>query len=350
MTTAAPLTTTSSNERKPATSKRHTDTTTHNIKILGFDGGNRYVKAAIDPHAPLILPSVRAFLDPDQETDKEPESVTIAYKMGPCHEVEGKRYVVGLQAAELQGECTMQGEKADIAPSLLLAAAGKFAIAPTTRIEKVLVALPDDRNDNESHAIASAIVGTHTLEVDGALKTLQIMQVEVRVENQDAYRWVAYSDGLPEGKTNGIVDVGGGNVTAALFSARGKLLRETRLVQSGAIAIARKIAQHRSMLGLEPKGNSPRLDRILNAIAAGDFKYGNTGHCFLPVYQEFRQQWENTIRKAIKTAWQDWVGEIGKIAIVGGGAEMLRPVETLTKGVFFVASDPQTATVRGMVL
>lgn len=305
---------------------------------------------ATDPNNPLIMPSVRAFLDPEQETDKELESVTIAYRMGPCHEVEGKRYVVGLQAAELQGECTMQGEKADIAPSLLLAAAGKFAIAPTTRIDKVLVALPDDRNDAESNAIASAIVGTHTIKVDGALKTLQIKHVEVRAESQDAYQWVAQSDGFPVGKTNGVIDVGGGNVTAALFSPRGKLLRETRLVQNGAIAVARKIVQHRSMLGLEPKGNSPRLDRILNAIASGDCVYGNTGHSFMPVYQELRQAWENTIRKAVKTAWQDWVPEIGKVAIVGGGAEMLRPVEALTKGVFFVATDPQTATVRGMVL
>lgn len=344
------LETSQKTSRNTAPSGRTRNTTIHHVKTFGFDGGNRFIKAATDPHAPFVIPSIRAFLDPDQETDPEAESVTISYKAGPCTAILGQRYVVGLQAAELKGEETYYIEKAKIAPSLLLAIAGKFAVSEATRIETAAVALPDDRDRESNEAISKAVRGTHTLEVDGKLKSLQIQSINVRPENTDAFRWIAQNDGFPPGKINGVVDVGGGNVTAALFSARGKLLRESRIVATGALAIARQISQHASMLRLETKGNTARLDLILNAIADNTLTYGNTGHNFQEIYESCRQRWETSIRSKVKTTWQDWVADIGRIAIVGGGAEMLRPVEIATKGVFFVADDAQTATVRGMVL
>lgn len=351
MTTATAPKTTSTSVRKASTNVRAADIGVHRIEVLGTDPGNRFIKHAIAPEEPAIMPSVYYALDDDQETSPDdPQSVTIAYKAGPYSEMQGKRYVVGAQAAELRGTPTMEGEKIDSAPSLILAAIAKVATERATRVDKVLVALPDDRDKESSEAIQDKIVGTHTIEIDGNLQTVQVCGLEARTEGFDAFRWASKCDQLPPGKINGVIDVGGGNTSASLFSARGTLMRESRLVMTGALAIARKISQHSSMLKVETKGNTARLDLILNGIADGSLTYGNTRRNFSETYERYRQQWELSIRSKIKTSWQDWVSEIGRIAIVGGGAEMLRPVEVLTKGVFFVASDPQTATVRGMVL
>ena len=324
---------------------------TKKLEVAGVDPGNRFIKYASAPDTVGILPSIAAKLE-DWDAQQSPntsDSASFTYEDGAAIDLIGNRYVVGSEARYLQGKHTFYGEKATVAPLLILAAIAKMTIAHRVEIDRLISCLPEDRDGLQSQAIREALVGNHILKLGDDQLAIDISQIRIEPEGYRAFRWLATQGTFDLTKLSGVIDVGGGNVGISLFTPTGSLIRESHRILPGVAFVAAKIAKHPLLIGCEGKHCSPKQERILDAIADGGFKYGTTGKNFHTVFVEERQRWEEDLRQQIRTAWQDHFPDIGKIAIVGGAASWLQPLVDKSGGRFLIPTHPETATVRGMV-
>lgn len=321
------------------------------LATVGIDPGNRFIKYASSSEIVGMFPSIASKIE-DWDVQQSPntdDSASFSYDDGAALDLIGNRYVVGSEARYLKGKHTFYGEKAAIAPLLILAAITKISTCQKLEIEKLVTCLPEDRDGIHSHAIREALVGNHVLRIDGIQHAIEIGNVKIEPEGFRAFHWLAAQGHFDLDKLSGIVDIGGGNVGISLFTPTGSLIRESHRILPGVAFIAAKISQHPLLIGCEGKHCSPKQERILDAIADGSFKYGTTSKNFHPIFVEERQRWEEELRQQLRTAWQEYFAEIGNIGIVGGSAGWLQPLVDRSKGIFFIPPNPETATVRGMV-
>lgn len=314
------------------------------LKISRFvcDTGNRQLKFGTDQIYLLI-----SYLKPLNMWDEpvlDGSSVVVDY-VGSNPKLVG-RWAVGSLAAELGGTATFKTEKVDLLPRLVLAAIKHVLKKGKVIIEQLVLCLPDDLNKAKVEVIQKTLLGIH--QMDNLV--VEIQKITIEPEGAGAYRWLKKNWSYRYDRINGTLDFGGGNTTGQLFAKSGMLLRDTRITLPGTYKLAQAIAADPSLLGVEGKGNSPKTELVMDAIADNTFTYGNTGISFAGIFPRYRDQWLQGIRQEIKTKWETYFSQIGEVVIIGGSAPLAQPLVEATKGRFKIAQDPVFCNARGMLL
>lgn len=323
------------------------------VSRIACDAGNRQVKFGQSTDSIRLVPSVIKELHPFDEPVLEPASITVRYVAGENKALVGQRWVVGSLAAELNGLPVFKTEKSDVMAQLALAAIEPKSTDSkplTLAINELRLCLPDDRDSSKVDSIRSSLRGFHQIERDGVEMAVKIRSVIIEPEGASAFKWCKAQGLFKYVRPNGILDFGGGNSTAQLFSVSGMLLRESRLTLPGTFALAQSIASDPCLIGVESKGLSPKSELILDGIANGSYTYGSTGYSFAGIFEPYRNNWINSIRNELRTRWSEWLPQLGEVVMIGGSAVLAAPLVEATKGRFKVAPDAAIATTRGMLL
>ncbi len=302
-----------------------------------FDGGNRTIQWINPTGGVHTIPSFIKDIDPTWE-DVVPDEKSVVI------EFEGKTFVIGQAAKDLNGVPVFQDDKVKLAQRLVLAALQPNSGQNVLRVERLLIALPNSRNESDVSALR-AIAGTFDFKRNGKPIIATVRTVEAVDETRAAYVFAMRSGLFFSRKNlNGILDLGGGTSILRLYSTSGALMREADLILPGTYDLARRIAARIT----RDLATSPNLSLIMDAIEAGDYLLGTTGYCFQSAFEIARDEWLAEIRGAIKTRWGQWLPSLGEVLIIGGSAPLAAPIQEATKGRFKIAPNPQSISIVGM--
>jgi hypothetical protein len=87
---------------------------------------------------------------------------------------------------------------------------------------------------------------------------------------------------------------------------------------------------------------------IMDSIATGDYRYGNTEIDFSREFVAVRDGWVSDIRAKLKANWAPYLPSLGELLIIGGSANLLEPMCSVSKGRFKVAPKPQFFNLYGL--
>ncbi len=304
------------------------------LPVLALDAGNRFIKWLPAGGRPRCIPSFVKPLEPWEDACSDELSVIL--------EVGGQRYAIGQVAQHLGGNPTFQHDKCELA-SLLCLAAIEPPKGNQIAIDKLIVALPDSRK-SEAVAGVRRCKGAKTFIRNGQTIHATIKQVEPIDETRAAYSFALKKRLFQYARTNGILDLGGGTGIGRLYTPNGTLIRQADVIVPGTYALATKIAA-----ALIPQlGHSPDLSLLMDAIAQGIYQYGTTGVDFQPIFEKCRAEWLTEIRAQLKSAWTQWLSELGEVLIIGGSAPLAESLEQQSSRRFRLAPDPQLFNLYGM--
>lgn len=311
------------------------------IHCLAIDAGNRYSKIACSTGFRATFPSYWMPAD-FRATD------AIAYRSGSNPSLIGE-WVIGDNAKFSGCSPVFYSEKLIEAPYLVF---GAIALTlhkyPVSHVSTLKICLPDSFNKAQNQQLIEAIKGTHQLSYAGSDFTVKVSSVSIEAEGVSAYKFLRNQGTFKYAKINGILDLGGGNSNATLFTPNGQPIWPSRLVLPGTLELAKAISQSADLLGVESKGNSPRVELILDAIESGTFCYGDRN--FKPAFDSCLKPWLKDIQKKFSTQWQEWLPNIGEIAVIGGSQSLAELLVNASNGRVKLAINGQRSNVEGMVL
>lgn len=301
---------------------------------LAIDAGNRHIKVVADNGLIKQMPSYLAkanFRDAD----------AISYEGGDRTDLVGERWLVGNAAKHRNGEAIFYSEKADLMPKVVLGILPLLG-SGSVNIASLRLCLPDIYGA-DSKALTAALKGTHQINGD----TFRIGSISVRNEAICSYQFLLNSGIFKYARPNGILDIGGGNTTGVLITPEGDPIWDSKFTSYGAIELAKMVASHPDLVGLESKGLSPRLDLILDAIASADRRYGS-GKDIGGAIDACLPDFLNKVKAQMTTAWEPYLSSIGEIAIIGGSAPLFREWSAKNPRIK-VCLDAQFANAKGML-
>jgi hypothetical protein len=239
------------------------------------------------------------------------------------------------------GSPAFESGKADLAHLLILPA---LASDSPQRIERRVIPTPDSRN-LQTRAKLKELETTIEFSVNGHECLSTIRSVIAVDECRGAYE-LALGRGMwryPQ-NPNGIIDVGGGTAIARLFAPGGALVRDADIVLPGTSHLAQRLAA-----AILPKvGSTADAGSLMDSIARGDFRYGNTEIDFSREFVAVRDGWVSDIRQKLKANWSKYLPSLGELLIIGGSANLLEPMCSASKGRFKLAPKPQLFNLYGL--
>jgi hypothetical protein len=304
------------------------------IHKLAIDAGNRFVKMATNTGTYKIFPSYLAkadFRDGD----------AVNYEAGDRKDLIGQRWHIGESAKFKNGQAVFYSEKSDLMPQMVLGVIAQLA-GNTTNISSLNLCLPDGFNQNQNQALIAAIKGIHTINGN----TYRIGSIQIHSECAIAYPYLLNSGVFKYARNNGIIDLGGGNSTGILVSPHGQPIWESKITLPGTIALAKMVANHPDLIGIEAKGNTPRLEIVMDAIAT-DYKYGSVRDISQAI-NDCLPDFLTNIKTAILTQWEPWLSGLGEIAVIGGSALLFQTLATQNQRIK-ICNDAQWANCKGML-
>jgi len=239
------------------------------------------------------------------------------------------------------GSPAFESGKADLAHLLILPA---LASDSPQRIERLVIPTPDSRNQ-ATIAKLKELETTIEFSVNGHECLSTIRSVVAVDECRGAYD-LALGRGMWRypNNPNGVLDIGGGTAIARLFAPGGALLRDADIVLPGTSHLAQRLAA-----AILPKvGNTADAGMIMDSIATGDYRYGNTEIDFSRELVAVRDGWVSDIRAKLKANWAPYLPSLGELLIIGGSANLLEPMCSVSKGRFKVAAKPQFFNLYGL--
>jgi hypothetical protein len=299
---------------------------------LAVDPGNRFTKW-IDCQTVRSIPSYVKELSDWEEGGSDGQSYEIEFS--------GRRYLVGRLAQLMGGSPAFESGKADLAHLLILPA---LASDSPQRIERLVIPTPDSRN-LATIAKLKELETTIEFSVNGHECLSTIRSVVAVDECRGAYD-LALGRGMWRypNNPNGVLDIGGGTAIARLFAPGGALLRDADIVLPGTSHLAQRLAA-----AILPKvGNTANAGMIMDSIATGDYRYGNTEIDFSREFVAVRDGWVSDIRAKLKANWAPYLPSLGELLIIGGSANLLEPMCSVSKGRFKVAPKPQFFNLYGL--
>jgi hypothetical protein len=308
-----------------------------------FDGGNRFIKW-LDPDNKLrCIPSCVKELSQSQwkRLKYDYQSVFL--------EVDGKRFVIGKLAQELGGEPTFQKDKCELAEILVLVAMKPSSGFNHLRVEKLCIALPNSLNSDDVAAVRR--IANHPLTREfvrnGHEISYTVADVEPIDETYPAFLY-AQKQGFyqfPEAK-NAVWDIGGGTSIARLYTPNGTLIHEAEVILPGTKQLAQQIAAElKEAYNLD---YSPGLPEIMDAIERQDYLYGIDSLDFWEIYDHSASHWVEAARSEIRSKWDSHTPQLGHVLVVGGSAELARPICEATGDRFFIPDQPQFFNIIAM--
>ena len=299
---------------------------------LAVDPGNRFTKW-IACQTVYSIPSYVKELSDWEEGGNDAQSFEIGYS--------GRRYLVGRLAQLMGGAPAFESGKADLAHLLILPA---LASDSPQRIERLVIPTPDSRN-KQTIAKLKELETTIEFSVNGHECLSTIRSVVAVDECRGAYDLaLGRSMWRYPNNPNGVLDIGGGTAIARLFAPGGALLRDADIVLPGTSHLAQRLAA-----AILPKvGNTANAGMIMDSIATGDYRYGNTEIDFSRELVAVRDGWVSDIRAKLKANWAPYLPSLGELLIIGGSANLLEPMCSVSKGRFKVAPKPQFFNLYGL--
>ena len=277
------------------------------IYKVAVDAGNRFTKIATSAGNTHQMPSYFA------EANFR-DTTSIHYESGDRLDLVGKRWHIGEAAKNRNGEPVFLSEKSDLMPMMVLGSLPSIG-AGTIAISALRLCVPDVWAV-DTDKVSSALKGCH--QINGS--TYKISGVSVHSEAICSYPFLMEMGAFKYARPNGIVDIGGGNTTGVIISPSGEPIWESKFTGHGTIELAKMVAYHPALVGLESKGVSPRLDLILDAIA-GDGFYGSQ-RSISQAINDCLPGFLTKIKKQINTAWEPYLSTLGEIAVIGGSAAL----------------------------
>src|SRR4028119_997417 len=299
---------------------------------LVIDAGNRFTKW-VDCQTVRSIPSYVKELSDWEEGGSDGQSYEIEFS--------GRRYLVGRGGQRMSGAPAVESGKADLAHLLILPA---LASDSPQRIERLVIPTPDSRN-LATIAKLKELETTIEFSVNGHDCLTTIRSVVAVDECRGAYDLAL---GRPMWRypqnPNGILDIGGGTAIARLFAPGGALLRDADIVLPGTSHLAQRLAA-----AILPKvGSTADAGSLMDSIATGDYRYGNTDIDFSREFASVRNCWVNDIRSKLKANWAKYLPSLGELVVIGGSASLLQPMCEASKGRFKVAPRPQFFNLYGL--
>src|SRR4028118_1231449 len=262
---------------------------------------------------------------------------------GQSYEIEfsGRRYLVGRLAQLMGGLPAFEGGKADLAHLLILPA---LASDSPQRIERLVIPTPDSRN-LATIAKLKELETTIEFSINGHDCLTTVRSVAAVDECRGAYDLaLGRQMWRYPNNPNGILDIGGGTAIARLFAPGGALLRDADIVLPGTSHLAQRLAA-----AILPKvGSTADAGSLMDSIASGDYRYGNTDIDFSREFASVRDSWVNDIRSKLKANWAKYLPSLGELVVIGGSASLLQPMCEASKGRFKVAPRPQFFNLYGL--
>lgn len=335
---------------------------TKKLKKMGLDVGNSGVKVAMDYGdgtivSPFVAPSFIYSPRPREQFQPSQFSHKVEYLQGPdsLKGLEKTQWIVGEWAQMQGGQPTFTADsKKEVQAKAVLA----FIPEDVATVEELRLCLPSLDVDELAPVIQDQLQGSHTYRIDGSLSTVVIKKVTVSLEGVDAYRYLAHNKlfQYPKG-VNAIIDIGGGTLAAMCFKD-GVPLVGTREVCDGLTRAADSLVSHPVLDNVESKGTNPLVERIIEGIEDGTFMYGCTGRSFKKEFEEYvyggsgGDGWLGSAQARIRTKFKSFIAskDLSQIAVIGGAADLFRPLIKDTKGRVFIPKDPRLVTVKGMLI
>ena len=300
--------------------------------VLAVDPGNRFTKW-IDCQTVYSIPSYVKELSDWEEGGNDAQSFEIGYS--------GRRYLVGRLAQLMGGSPAFESGKADLAHLLILPA---LTSDSPQRIERLVIPTPDSRNQ-QTIAKLKELETTIEFSVNGHDCLTTIRSVSAVDECRGAYDLaLGRQMWRYPNNPNGVLDIGGGTAIARLFAPGGALLRDADIVLPGTSHLAQRLAA-----AILPKvGSTADAGSLMDSIASGDYRYGNTDIDFSREFVAVRDSWVSDIRQKLKANWAKYLPELGELIVIGGSASLLQPMCEASKGRFKVAPRPQFFNLYGL--
>jgi hypothetical protein len=312
--------------------------------IAALDAGNRSTQWIDPANVVRTIPSCIKMLEDWEEAEPDAQSVLVEVldNSGDIKE----RFIIGAEAQRQKGVSAFTTDKCLLAKRLIYAALEPLPGTNTVVFDRLRVALPDARNV-ENVELLKALADTYFFRRNGETVHASVRTVEPVDETRPAYKFaIANKFFKAPGQVNGILDLGGGTGIGRLYSPSGNLMRSADVVVPGTFALAKKIDS-----ALMPTTNASQdLSLIMDAIASGSYQIGISGANFAHLFPKCRDAWLEEIRATLRTAWSQYFAEVGEVLVIGGSAPLAAPIAESTKGRFKVAPNPQTISIRGMVI
>jgi hypothetical protein len=239
------------------------------------------------------------------------------------------------------GSPAFESGKADLAHLLILPA---LATDSPQRIERLVIPTPDSRNLATITKLKE-LETTIEFSVNGRECLTTVRSVAAVDECRGAYELaLGRQMWRYPNNPNGILDIGGGTAIARLFAPGGALLRDADIVLPGTSHLAQRLAA-----AILPKvGSTADAGSLMDSIASGDYRYGNTEIDFSREFVAVRDAWVSDIRAKLKANWSKYLPSLGELVIIGGSASLLQPMCEASKGRFKVAPKPQFFNLYGL--
>lgn len=325
---------------------------------LAADCGNRQIKYGRNSQEICIIPAYYKNLLPYETPLASDGSIVVEYQEGVNESLKDQRWVVGKLARELNGIPTFEGEKSEVYARFALAAVDcpsprNPAKAIPVRVEVLKVCIPDIQDTEKVEGIRQSLAGRHRYRRNGCLIDLQIHEVLIEAEGISAFEFLKAQKVFKwRERINGVIDAGGGNVTATLFSSSGHPIWDSRITLDGTKELALRISRDPILVGAETNGVSPRIEVILDAIAT-DKKYRGARKTvsIAKAYKEHLDAWLEDFKRKLNSKWNAYFAEFGQGAVIGGSAPLFAGMAAKSKGrIFVVKNNPAIVTARGMLL
>jgi hypothetical protein len=308
-----------------------------------FDGGNRFIKWVDPENQVRMIPSCikEVSLTQWQRIKPDPQTVLI--------EVDGKRYIIGKQAQELDGEPVFQRNKCELAEIIALVAIEPNPGMDYVHISKLAIALPSDTNESDVEALRKLenYPNAREFKRNGKHICYTIAHVEPLNETEPAFLY-AQQQGMfafPE-NPNAVWDIGGGTSIARIYLPSGTMVQDAEIILPGTKELAQQVASEvQATFGLN---YSPALADIMDAIARGDCLYGTAKLDFSAIYQDVCSKWVESARAEIRSKWAKYLPNLGEVVIVGGSANLAAPICLSSGDRFWIAPEPQLFNIIAM--
>ncbi|MBD1841831.1 hypothetical protein H6F89_00070 [Cyanobacteria bacterium FACHB-63] len=253
-------------------------------------------------------------------------------------------YAVGALAKTLKGKAAFDKGKLQMMADLVFAALEPNPGSNILRVENLLVAVPDVRNDEAIRAVKS-LEGTFDYKRNGRELIVTIAKATAVEEAAAAYKY-GIKHGLYQwtGAINGVIDFGGGTSSGRLFAPEGTAVREASITLPGTNALGHSIQARL----LKATGQSVDVGAILDGIENQSYTTGHNGVSFAAYFDSCVSEWLDNIRSMARGQWQSYLSDLGEVLLVGGSAPLAGAIEQSTGGRFKIAPAPQDITVLGM--
>jgi hypothetical protein len=310
---------------------------------VAFDGGNRFIKW-VDPFNEVrVIPSCIKEVSETQWKRIKPDPQTILI------EAEGKRYIIGKQAQELDGEPVFQRNKCELAEIIALVAIEPNPGFDYVHIANFAIALPSDTNESDVQALRKLenYPTAREFKRNGRHICYTIAHIEPLNETEPAFLY-AQQQGMfsfPD-NPNALWDVGGGTSIARIYLPSGTMVQDAEIILPGTKELAQQIASEvQAVFGLN---YSPALADIMDAIARGDYLYGTAKLDFSAIYQDVCEKWVESARAEIRSKWSKYLPNLGEVVVVGGSANLAAPICQASGDRFWIAPEPQLFNIIAM--